>query len=539
MDLYLYLLIIFLAIAYLLLKNIINRRRGLRKLLETRSLGSSSFSLEDLDTHYKERLGQIEKRAVDSLSWNDLEMDDFLLKNQSFFSSPGACHVYESFHYLEDEKALEARKRLSNLSEEDRLTASRHLFYLGRDRGVNLPFFIREAGSLPLSYLLLNSLFILALVAILVTFLSRGWGLIFLGILIMINSLIYTSSKEKIAKELYNLDYFQRMIKRARLLVKELSQEQESYKEELDERLQAFKRLRIRPLTSEGGSLEMQFARDSFNIIFLSSLRHYIKTVKLLARSRDEASRIMELIGELELGLFVARLRENKTMCQADFSPSRSLSFKDLYHPALEEPVPATRQDSRRLLVTGSNASGKSTFMKSMALGVLFSQVTGYAFADEFSLSPGYLYTSMALRDSLEKRESYFVTEIKSLKRIVEATEKDFCYCFIDEILRGTNTLERIASSSTVLKNLAKSDSCIYVASHDIELTELLSGYENVHFREHFKEEDLVFDYRLLEGPSDTTNAIDLLRILGFDEKIIREARDKVEYFVENRSWKE
>lgn len=177
--------------------------------------------------------------------------------------------------------------------------------------------------------------------------------------------------------------------------------------------------------------------------------------------------------------------------------------------------------------------------MKSMALGVLFSQVTGYAFAQSFHLHKGELLSSMALRDSIEKKESYFVTEIKSLRRILEKTSQSFCYCFIDEILRGTNTVERIAASSSVLEHLGKSQSCIYVATHDIELTELLADYSNVHFREKYQGHDIIFDYKLLEGPSDSTNAILLLRVMGFDDGIILEAQKRVENFLETRSWKE
>jgi DNA mismatch repair ATPase MutS len=144
----------------------------------------------------------------------------------------------------------------------------------------------------------------------------------------------------------------------------------------------------------------------------------------------------------------------------------------------------------------------------------------------------------MALRDSIEKKESYFVTEIKSLRRILKKTEESFCYCFIDEILRGTNTIERIAASSSVLESLGKTGSCIYVASHDIELTELLRDYTNVHFRETYEGDDIIFDYKLLEGPSDSTNAILLLKVMGFGDDIIEQAQRRVENFLETRSWK-
>lgn len=539
MDLYLYILVLLAGVLYYLIGSFRKKRKRLRALSQARGLGTSDFSLEELSTHYLERLGETNKKAIDSLSWNDLEMDGFLLDNQTFYSSLGASHVYESFHYLEEGEALERRKKLSKLGEKDREFALKQLFYLGRELGVNLPFFIRNAGDFFLAQGLLNTLFFLSLLSLLALLVIREWGLILLGLVIIVNTLIYTTSKEKIHRELYNVDYFQGMIKRARLLERGLSGELDFYKNELGENLKAFRGLRISLLGEVSSSSELNFARDVADVMFLSSLRQYSKIGHLVEKNRQEAFRIMELLGELELALFMRRLGEEKELCEASFNDRLTLDFQGLYHPALKEPVGYSREDSKRLLVTGSNASGKSTFMKSMALSILFSQVTGYAFARGFSLSYGELFTSMALRDSIKKKESYFVTEIKSLRRIVERSKKTFCYCFIDEILRGTNTIERIAASSSVLEKLGETSSCIYVASHDIELTELLKSYENVHFREHYKRGDIVFDYQLLEGPSDTTNAILLLKILGFEEEIIEEAGLKVEKFLRTSSWKE
>ena len=90
----------------------------------------------------------------------------------------------------------------------------------------------------------------------------------------------------------------------------------------------------------------------------------------------------------------------------------------------------------------------------------------------------------------------------------------------------------------TMLNCLAKTKSCIYVASHDIELTELLTDYSNVHFREKYLGDDIVFDYKLLEGPSESTNAILLLKVMGFGDEIILEAQSRVENFLDTRSWR-
>ncbi|MGD1822847.1 MAG: MutS-related protein, partial [Pleomorphochaeta sp.] len=132
----------------------------------------------------------------------------------------------------------------------------------------------------------------------------------------------------------------------------------------------------------------------------------------------------------------------------------------------------------------------------------------------------------MALRDNIEIGESYFMAEIRSLRRIMDECKKQRCVCFIDEILRGTNTPERIAASTAVLRVLHKTKSMCLVASHDIELTEILDEiYDNYHFSEHFEKEEVVFDYLLKKGPSKSRNAIRLLEYMGFDEQVVIDAR--------------
>ena len=103
-----------------------------------------------------------------------------------------------------------------------------------------------------------------------------------------------------------------------------------------------------------------------------------------------------------------------------------------------------------------------------------------------------------------------------------------FIVCIIDEILRGTNAKERITASTAILKYLSKNNCIAIVASHDIELTKILEEiYSNYHFREQIKDNDIIFDYKIYDGASTSSNAIRLLDYVGFAEEIISEA---VEY---------
>ena len=110
---------------------------------------------------------------------------------------------------------------------------------------------------------------------------------------------------------------------------------------------------------------------------------------------------------------------------------------------------------------------------------------------------------------------------------------------FCDEVLRGTNTIERIAASSQILKNFSRKDVLCFAATHDLELTTLLKeDYENYHFEEEVADNDILFNYQLRPGKAASRNAIRLLQLMGYDEAIIASANAQAAYFEKNGVWK-
>ena len=110
--------------------------------------------------------------------------------------------------------------------------------------------------------------------------------------------------------------------------------------------------------------------------------------------------------------------------------------------------------------------------------------------------------------------------------------------CFVDEVLRGTNTVERIAASTQILKSLSQTGILCFAATHDIELTELLQeDYDNYHFEEDVRDGDVFFNYKLKQGKASTRNAIKLLELMGYDRDIIEKASRQAERFVTEGTW--
>ena len=280
-------------------------------------------------------------------------------------------------------------------------------------------------------------------------------------------------------------------------------------------------------------------------IILLKELIDYEYLCKAAYEFREELLEVYATIGLIDRLIALASYRESVAFYTVpDVFPlsedrPKSLEFVDVYHPLVKNPVLNSLSTDRSLLITGSNASGKSTFLKAVAVNAIFAQSIHTCLAREYSASLFAVYTSMAMKDSVRDGESYFIAEIKSLKRILAfLNDRIPCLCFIDEVLRGTNTIERIAASSQVLLHLAGSRSICMAATHDIELTHILEKiYRNLHFQENIEDGRIVFDYRLYEGRATSRNAIKLLRLMGYDESIVHKAENRAAQFATQGSW--
>jgi len=212
--------------------------------------------------------------------------------------------------------------------------------------------------------------------------------------------------------------------------------------------------------------------------------------------------------------------------------------FMDLFHPLVESPVTNSISTTKSVLLSGSNASGKSTFLKSVAINQILAQTIYTCLSRETKTVFSKVLSSMALNDSILNNESYFIVEIKSLKRIFEELGDIPVMCFIDEVLRGTNTIERIAASSKILEKLSEENCLVFAATHDIELTELLKEIlDNYHFSEVVEDEDVIFDYKLKTGATNTSNAIKLLKSFKFDEHIVSGASTRAQNFKSKGIW--
>ncbi|NTV47232.1 MAG: hypothetical protein HGB11_12085, partial [Chlorobiales bacterium] len=202
------------------------------------------------------------------------------------------------------------------------------------------------------------------------------------------------------------------------------------------------------------------------------------------------------------------------------------LSAHDLGHPLLPDDKRICNDISvsaigEIAIVTGSNMSGKSTFLRSIGTNLCLAFAGGPVVASSFQTIPLRLFTCIKVSDSVNDGISYFYAEVKTLKSLLDLFEKNepepVCF-LIDEIFRGTNNRERLIGSRAYIKALAGRHSIGFVSTHDLELVKLseeLPRILNYHFREDVLEEKMIFDYKLRKGPCPTTNALKIMKIAG------------------------
>ena len=508
-------ILLFLAGAGLL--NFYEKKKGRRLFLEKMmaswgKIPQREYSYEELD-HISQFFRQREKEGfyIDDITWNDLDMDRiFALINQSVSPVGDEC-LYDLLRkpvFMEEE--LKERERLLEffkVREKERHQIQALLSGIRKPGNVSVFEAVNITKEVEIQGRGFQITMCLAFFLSLLFFmLMPSPGIFcFLGICIL-NIITYFMKKQDIDLYLNSFRCVIQLLEAQKGLEKLKIPELESYREEsrkYRECLRTFQKgsFLVLDQSSAGGGLEGLFM-DYIRMLTHIDLIKFSAMMKAMQKHQREIQGLMKIFGYLDSMICVASFRESLPYySQPELTKEKSayLHVENLYHPLLSQPVANSIEASKGILVTGSNASGKSTFLKNIAVNTILSQTIYTATATACQAPYFKVMTSMALRDDLERGESYFIVEIRSLKRILDEAEKEGCLlCIIDEVLRGTNTIERIGASSQILADLRRDQVLPFAATHDIELSYILEDlYENYHFEEEVKEHEVVFNYLL------------------------------------------
>ncbi len=242
------------------------------------------------------------------------------------------------------------------------------------------------------------------------------------------------------------------------------------------------------------------------NMLLLLDVNAFAFSVEAVRHRRADLAAVFETLGFLDAVSAIGSWRSTPGLrwCQPLLSVrGRRLSFQQLVHPLLDNAVANDFTiEGRSILITGSNMSGKTTFLRAVAVNAVLAQTVATCTAAAWR-SPCLRVRSMIGRgDDLARGQSYFAVELELAHGLLRAAAGEAQHLFvIDEIFRGTNTTERVAASRAVLERLAAGDHSVLAATHDLELLHLLDDrWEFHHFRESVEDSRLLFDYRIPAG---------------------------------------
>ncbi|MFC3880159.1 DNA mismatch repair protein [Algoriphagus namhaensis] len=260
------------------------------------------------------------------------------------------------------------------------------------------------------------------------------------------------------------------------------------------------------------------------NLLFWTDLLLYLRLIAWKNRFGKQLASFPDALSSWEvwysLGIFQSELGAQGEVSAVE----KGISGTAISHPLLSPEVAIPNdflqsKDDQVILLTGANMSGKTTFMRTLGVNCVLTNLGLRPFAKAFGFANFQLYTSMRNSDNLGESVSSFYAELSRIKQLIDRAEKgEEIFFLLDEILKGTNTEDRIAGSEALIRQVLETEAMGIISTHDIELAELekrIPAVRNYSFHSEVLDQTINFDYKIKNGPCPSFNAHKLMELMG------------------------
>jgi DNA mismatch repair ATPase MutS len=515
------------------------RKKDREKLLEAfGNLKDDSFYFEQIDSYFRKKDNSNTFQVLSDKTCNDLDFQELFMFVDRTNSKVGQQYLYNklriipfgSEEYVGQEKLIE--EFINN--PDFRVTVQNQLCKLNESETFYIAsLFQDELLKPPKWYFIVRLLSFTSALSLIMSFFNPKMFWVLLGVFI-INMVIHYWNK----KNLYH--YFGSIPQ----LLKLNSVARELYKNSTLKGLNPnlIKSINVIDKVRNHMSffnLEVKLQADAqavfwlifelFKTLFLIEPLLLFGALRQLDTKRKEIENVFMFVGQIDSIISVASLRKGlRNYCLPKVIEEQKIIIaKEAYHPLIYDCVKNSIQVNKKsILLTGSNMSGKTSFIRTIGINVITGLTLNTCFAEQFSIPRMRVYSAIRISDDLMNDKSYYFEEVLTIKEMIDKSGNGNPNLFLlDEIFKGTNTVERISAGKAVLSSLAKADNIVFVSTHDIELADLLKDeYDLYHFSEIVDNKTVDFDYKLKEGKLKNRNAIRILQINGYPENIIKEA---------------
>jgi MutS domain V len=291
------------------------------------------------------------------------------------------------------------------------------------------------------------------------------------------------------------------------------------------------------PIPEDDLSKALFYVVELVKSAFLVDVNRLIRSYSVLSKEADALHKLFKFVAETDMLISIANLKSDRNLatCIPELiEEEKILKFIDATHPLIGNCTPNSFSlEHKSAFITGSNMSGKSTFLRVILINSILAQTLHICFAKSYTSSFVKSFSCIAIEDNLAEGSSYFFKEVEIMKNMTQQLLPAQGNLFIiDEIFKGTNTVERISLAKALLHYLNNENNMVIASSHDLELIQLLSkDFELFYFTETVRDNILYFDHTIKPGSLSTTNAIKIVAMEGFPREIIDEAYETTKKF--------
>ncbi|MDR2900582.1 MAG: hypothetical protein LBV20_03560 [Treponema sp.] len=516
-----------------------DRMKQTWNLIKSKPSLSPDFDLDKVKIYFNNGDANRAYQVLTEQTCVDLNLDDFFIHINKTFSCVGQQYLYDRLRRIpletsiaEDDKVLQFLKEHKDATER----IKKFLSKLSHMNAYSISTLFQKSHpeiSSVMKTLLKILQFLPMLSIVFLIIFQHVFFLITTCIFFVVNMIFHYRNKMILSAYLHSVPQFFRLVSVAKKISSEKPFDQ--FRPEIKKSLQSIQSLindlsyfKYEDKVANESAMIFFLGKELLNIFFLLEPNILFRSFRLLEEKKSDIENIFSYVGHIDMLQSLAHIQEDfPYYCKPRWTET-GLHAIDVYHPLIEDCVANTlNTNGKSILLTGSNMSGKTTFIRTIALNVLCAAALNMCFSRSFNCRRMMIHSAINLHDNLLESKSFYMKEVLAVKQMLEKSQKNGDNLFLlDEIFKGTNTPERIASGKAVLSELAKNGNIVFASTHDIELADLLAGeYELYHFCEQIETDRLYFDYLLKHGKLKYRNAIRLLEIEGYPPSVIAEAK--------------
>ncbi|WP_243472517.1 MutS-related protein [Winogradskyella sp. MH6] len=501
-------------------------------------LKDDAFDFDYIQKYFRNKDHSEAFQVLSDKTCNDLDFEDLFILLDRTHSKVGQQYLYNQLRTIVvNENKTNLNEALIKKITEDsdfRLSVQKKLDKLNRKEAYYISTLFQEEHLHPPKwFFIIKLLSFTSLISLVLAFFNPMFFMVLLAVF-CINFILHYWNKKNIveyvgsipellklnsvASHLYVYDQFKKLstdLPKSMAIINEVKSRMRFF--QLEAKLQ--------------GEMEiiLWFVFEIIKTMFLLEPLLLFGVLKRLNTKRNHIDNVFQFVGHIDMLISIASLREGlNTYCLPNINTENQIVAKEMSHPLVFNcETNDVNLSEKSVLLTGSNMSGKTTFIRALGLNIITGLTINTCFAKSMTFPLLKIFSAIRISDDLLNDKSYYFEEVLTIKELLSISQDGNNLFLLDEIFKGTNTVERIAAGKSVLSALARNGNKVLVSTHDIELTDmLLNQYDLYHFSETVNENTVGFDYKLKEGKLKNRNAIKILEINDYPKEVIEEAME-------------